>query len=138
MTQMVLLQKRFQLVKDEGDKLVKKQQRAEQKEELAAEDHVAIAASTEQVRQHFMSLRELTSGMIFRGEDILTARIGLERSREEKQCTEVRETHGAPVLDPMTLPHAAADTLRDSLLQHDPDLLVNVQRTCTRCSQELI
>ena len=28
----------------------------------------------------------------------------------------------------MTLPHAAADALRDSLLQHDPELPMNVQR----------
>ena len=107
---------------------MKKQQRAEQKTELAAEDHVAIAASTEQVRQHFMSLRELTSGMISRGEDVLTARIGKERSRDEKQCAELREAPAAAVQDPVILPHAAADALRDSLLQHDPELPMNMQR----------
>ena len=45
MSQMVSLEKRLQLVRDEKDKLAKKHPRLEQKKELAAEDHVAIAAS---------------------------------------------------------------------------------------------
>ena len=128
MTQMVLLQKRLQLVRDEGDKLAKKQQRLEQNKELAAEDHVASATSTEQVRRHFLSLRELTSAMISRGEDVLTVRTTKERSRVEKQSAERGETRDDAVQNPVALPHAAADALRDSLLQHDPELPMNVQR----------
>ena len=116
------------MLKDEGDKLAKKQQRAEQKEELAAEDTVAVAASTEQVRQHFMSLRELTSAMLSRGEDVLTKRTQQERSRIREQSAALGETPREAVQEPVTLPHAAADALRDSLLQHDPELPMNVKR----------
>ena len=125
MSQLVFLQKRLQLLKDEGDKLAKKQQRAQQKEELPAADHVAIAASTEQSRQHFLSLRELTSAMISRGEDVLTVQ---QQRRNKKQSAERGETSGEAVQDPVSLPHAAADALRDSLLQHDPELPMNVRR----------
>ena len=46
----------------------------------------------------------------------------------EKQSAERGETRDDAVQNPVALPHAAADALRDSLLQHDPELPMNVQR----------
>ena len=72
LSQVMILQKRLQLLREEGDAVLKKQQKVASRVEATPADHVAIAAGIEQCRQHFLALREVSQKMISQGVDVFS------------------------------------------------------------------